>query len=525
MKQPILLIAFLIAISISLKAQSKGESTHNPIIYADVPDAAIIRVGDTYYMSSTTMHMCPGVPIMKSTDLVNWKLVNYAYDTLVDNEMMRLENGNNTYGRGSWASSIRYHEGVFYVTTFSATAGKTHVYTTKDIERGPWKATAFSPMLHDHSLFFDDDGRVYMVYGGGDIRLVELNNDLSGVKPGGVDQVIIKNAGSVASEKLMLHAEGSQLMKHNGLYYLFNITWPQGGMRTAIVHRASHIDGPYEGRVALQDRGIAQGCIIDTPEGDWYAHMFRDYGALGRIPYLIPMVWEDGWPVLGVDGKVPDNLDLPANKRDWSGIVTSDEFSRKKDDNSLPLAWQWNHLPDHRFWSLAQRKGYLRLTTGRVDADVLQVRNILTQRTMGPTSSASVMLDVSQMKDGDRAGLIALQKKYGYVGVKMADQQKTIVMVGAESDEAVVLAEIPFAGKKVYLKIDCDFRERTDKAYFFYSLNGKEWTRIGDPFQMSYTLPHFMGYRFGLFNYATQSAGGMVDFDYFRISPQIEAVR
>lgn len=525
MKYSIVLFVFLFSLCIHLKAQSKGESTHNPIIFADVPDAAIVRVGDTYYMSSTTMHMCPGVPIMKSTDLVNWKLVNYAYDTLVDNEMMRLENGHNTYGRGSWASSIRYHEGVFYVTTFSATAGKTHVYTTKDIEKGPWKATAFSPMLHDHSLFFDDDGRVYMVYGGGDIRLVELNSDLSGVKPGGVDKVIIKNAGGVASEKLMLHAEGSQLIKHNGQYYLFNITWPQGGMRTAIVHRASQIDGPYEGRVALQDHGIAQGCIIDTPEGDWYAYMFRDYGALGRIPYLIPMVWEDGWPVLGVDGKVPDNLDLPANKRDWSGIVTSDEFSRKKGDNSLPLAWQWNHLPDHRFWSLSQRKGYLRLTTGRVDADVLQVRNILTQRTMGPTSSASVLLDVSQMKDGDRTGLIALQKKYGYVGVKMEDQQKTIVMVGAEADEAVVLAEIPFFGEKVYFKIDCDFRERTDKAYFFYSLSGKEWTRIGEPFQMYYTLPHFMGYRFGLFNYATKNVGGMVDFDYFRISPQIEAVK
>lgn len=524
MKQLIFISTFLITLCVTLYAQSKEATTHNPIIYADVPDAAIVRVGDVYYMSSTTMHMSPGVPIMKSNDLVNWKLVSYAYDTLIDNEMMRLENGNNTYGRGSWASSIRYHEGVFYVTTFSATAGKTHVYTTTDIENGPWKAQEFSPMLHDHSLFFDDDGRVYMVYGGGDVRLVELNNDLSGVKPGGVDKVIVEDAGKVAAERLMLHAEGSQLMKHNGQYYLFNITWPQNDMRTVIIHRSDNIAGPYEGRVALKDRGIAQGCIIDTPEGDWYAYLFRDYGALGRIPYLVPMKWEDGWPVLGVDGTVPDNLDLPANRRDWSGIVTSDEFKRKKGDNSLPLAWQWNHLPDNRFWSLDQRKGYLRLTTGRVDTDVLQSRNMLTQRTMGPTSSATTKLDVSQMKDGDYAGLIALQKKYAYVGVKMENSTKSIVMVSAESDEPVVLAELPLNKKKVYFKIDCDFRERTDKAYFFYSLNGKDWTRIGEPLQMSYTLPHFMGYRFGLFNFATKSTGGFVDFDYFRISPNIEAL-
>src|SRR6476661_6272384 len=118
---------------------------HNPIIWADVPDMAMIRVGDTYYMSSTTMHMSPGLPIMKSKDLVNWKLVNYAYDTLGDNDAMTLQNGKNAYGAGSWASSLRYHDGTFYVTTFSSTTGKTHIYSTKDIEKGPWKEISFRP--------------------------------------------------------------------------------------------------------------------------------------------------------------------------------------------------------------------------------------------------------------------------------------------------------------------------------------------------------------------------------------------
>src|SRR4249920_3612297 len=140
---------------------SQAQKAHNPIIFADVPDMSMVRVGDTYYMSSTTMHMSPGVPIMKSKNLVNWKLVNYAYDTLADMDALNLVNGKSTYGRGSWASSIRYHNNTFYVTTFAQTTGKTYIYSTNNIEKGPWKRVTFSPSFHDHSLFFDD-GKVYM---------------------------------------------------------------------------------------------------------------------------------------------------------------------------------------------------------------------------------------------------------------------------------------------------------------------------------------------------------------------------
>src|SRR5687767_752337 len=129
-------IAFLALVYFSLIMPSQAQTATNPIIFADVPDLSMIRVGDTYYMSSTTMHMSPGVPIMKSKDLVNWKLINYAYDTLTNNDEINLQNGKVTYGRGSWASCIRYHKGTYYVSTFSATSGKTHVYTTKNIEKG-----------------------------------------------------------------------------------------------------------------------------------------------------------------------------------------------------------------------------------------------------------------------------------------------------------------------------------------------------------------------------------------------------
>lgn len=505
----------------SLFTNTASAQATNPIIYADVPDVAMIRVGDTYYMSSTTMHMSPGLPIMSSNDLVNWKLVSYAYDTLVDNDPMNLANGKTAYGRGSWASSIRYHRDTYYVSTFAATSGKTHIFSTKNIEKGPWKEIAFSPSLHDHSLFFDDDGKVFMVYGNKELKLIELKEDLTGIKEGGINQVIIED--STRPSQAMGNSglgEGSQLFKYKGKYYLFNITWPSGGMRTVVIHRAEKLTGPWEGRVALSDLGVAQGGLIDKPDGSWFAYLFRDYGAVGRIPYLVPVKWENGWPVLGENGKVPETLALPASKGLMPGIVASDEFTRKKGDSSLPLAWQWNHNPDNKSWSLGTRPGYLRLTTGRVDTSFLTARNMLTQRTIGPVGTGMTALDLSNMKDGDFAGLGLLQKNYGLVGVRVEGNRKVIVMVNAGSGKPVDEQSIAISQKLVYFKAECDFTNKKDVANFFYSLDGKSWKAIGTQLKMSYTLPHFMGYRFALFNYATKAAGGYADFNYFRISEE-----
>mgnify|MGYP000117905967 CR=1 FL=1 len=521
MNRPFAQSAVLVAAMISAVAPAVAQTARNPILHADVPDMAMIRVGETYYMSSTTMHMSPGLPIMKSKDLVNWELLNYAYETLADNEALNLQNGKSAYGAGSWASSLRHHQGVFYATTFSSTSGKTHVYRTKDIEKGPWTENSFRPSLHDHTLFFDDDGRVYMLYGAGNLRLVELNGDLSGLKPGGLNQVVINNASAVAGPNIGLPAEGSQLFKVHGKYYLFNITWPRGGMRTVIIHRADQITGPYEGRVALQDKGVAQGGLIDTPKGEWFAYLFRDYGAVGRIPYLVPVKWVEGWPVLGVDGKAPEELNLPASKGLIPGIVASDEFTRRPGEPALPLVWQWNHNPDAKFWSLSQRPGFLRLTAGRVDADFLKARNTLTQRVIGPECAGVTALDAAGMKDGDFAGLALLQKNYGLVGVKAEEGALLVVMVSAQSGSPAEVQRVRLKQKTVVLRAECDFRNRADKARFFYSLDGQSWTAIGNELKMAYTLPHFMGYRFGLFNFATQSPGGHADFDYFRISPKM----
>jgi beta-xylosidase len=514
-----------------------GETDTNPMIHADVPDISMIRVGDTYYMSSTTMHMSPGLPIMKSTDLVNWRILNYAHDRLADNDALNLEDGRNAYGQGSWASSLRYHNGVYYVSTFSATTGKTHVFHTNDIEREPWQEKSFRPSLHDASLFFDDDDKVYMLWGAGRLQLVELNADLSGMKVGGINTTVIENASEPAGTGIMLQAEGSQLFKQDGKYYLFNITWPRGGMRSVVLHRADQITGPWEGRLALQDQGIAQGGMIDTPDGKWFAYLFQDHGAVGRIPYLVPMSWQDGWPVLGTQGRVPMKLDLPTKHGLIPGIVDSDEFERNEQDRPLPLVWQWNHNPDDAHWSLSQRPGFLRIQTGRVEKNLLQARNTLTQRTIGPQCTGTIALDVSGMKDGDVAGLCLLQKEYGAVAVRVSGNTKHLVTLKASQRSRVggnridtsrsrvpdsaqenrEIVTLPEDQKIIHLRAVCDFGNRADKAYFYYSLDEETWMPIGDELVMRYTLPHFMGYRFGLFNYATKEAGGHADFDYFRI--------
>ncbi len=510
----------LITTSLNSPVSAQVNSARNPIIWADVPDMSMIRVGDSYYMSSTTMHMCPGVPIMKSKDLVNWQTISYAYETLGDNDAMNLVNNRNAYGRGTWASCIRYHNNTFYVSTFSSTTGKTYIFSTKDIEKGPWKEISFSPSFHDHSLVFDDDGRVYLIYGNKKLTLVELNADLSGVKTGGINQVIIENSSAPSGSDSGL-GEGSQLFMVNGKYYLFNITWPKGGMRTVVIHRADKITGPWEGKLVFQDLGVAQGGMVDTPEGNWYAYLFRDYGSVGRIPYILPMKWEDGWPVIGVNGKVPETIDLPASRGLIPGIVASDEFSRHKDERDLPLVWQWNHNPDNKLWSVTHRKGYLRLTTGRIDTILVTARNTLTQRTVGPVCSGSTCIDVSNMKEGDFAGLTLLQRKFGQIGVRFTNGTKLIVMVSAQSGKPIEIQSVPLTRKTVFLKAECDFRDKADVANFFYSLDGKKWTPIGSQLKMEYSMPHFMGYRFGLFNYATKTQGGFVDFDWFHISDQI----
>ncbi len=504
----------------------------NPVIWADVPDPDIIRVGDTYYMVSTTMYFNPGVPVMKSKDLVSWEICSYVYDTMADGAKQTLSNGQHDYGHGSWAASLRYHDGNFYVFFGSYGTNKSYIYKTNDIESGNWTKSEISGMYHDASMLFDDDGRNYLVYGGnGEIKIKELNSEMTGFAYGAQERTLLKTGLTG------LAGEGSHIQKINGWYYIFLIAWPNNSGRIELCYRSKSLTGNFEGKTVLNSglgtygSGVAQGGIVQTPDGNWYGLLFQDHGSVGRIPVLVPVSWQDGWPVMGVNGKAPIVLDMPGSHA-GTQLAKDDEFSYSS--NKLKLEWQWNHNPDNRYWSVTERPGWLRLKNGYTAQSIIHARNTLTMRTEGPSCSGVIKMDVSNMKPGDCAGLSAFQYNYGNVGVRVTDSgEKKIYMAtnGKYDSNGNVMnsadkiqEEVTLSGDTVYLKTDFQFNtvdsnynvsNNIDKVNFYYSLDGSNWKKIGTTVGMTYDLKLFTGYRNAIYSYATKSTGGYVDVDYF----------
>ncbi len=501
----------------AMTCEEQNSTFVNPVLWADVPDMDVIRVGSDYYMVSTTMYLMPGAPIMKSKDLVNWEIISYLFDRLDDDDAYNLSETTNSYARGQWAACIRYHQGKFYVL-FGGNGKKTYICSATD-PAGKWEKVIIDEYIHDASFLFDDNGKVYIVSGNSHIKLRELTPDMKGIKKSGINKEII----SGVPPGLL---EGSHLYKWNGNYYLTMIWWPHNGRRTQVCFRSKKIDGPYEMKIILDDNmgfhnhGVAQGAIFDTPEGNWYAMMFQDHGAVGRIPFLMPVRWVDGWPMLGDEnGKVPFTMKKPVQGYPSVPLVISDEFdnsfSKDKNKSALACNWQWNHHPDDALWSLTQRPGYLRLTNGVPVSHIFKARNTLSQRTEGPYCSVTTSLDVSHMKVGDCAGLSAFNFFYGLVAVQKEQDQSYIVMIDRDKE----IERVPLCRNNVYFKVNYDFM--TDKARFWYSLDGLKWMPIGKELVMVYTTDHFIGYRSALFNYSTKESGGYVDFDYFRYEREV----
>lgn len=513
MRKSVIAALSLVAALLLSACGPKTTTCVNPLTYTDIPDSDIIRVGDDYYMVSTTMYYCPGAPIMKSRDLVHWRLVNYVYDCLEDDDIYNMrDGGRHAYGSGQWATSLRYENGLYYALFIANDQRKTYVYTTDDIENGKWDRKVIDTPFHDASIFFED-GRAYVVWGNGDIRITELEPDLSAIKEGGVDQVLF----SCPRKGYMLRSEGAHIYHIGDYYYVLVIDWPLGSVRTETCWRSKTLLGEYEPKVMLQGAfdgrsdGVAQGPIIDTRKGDWYAVMFQDHGAVGRIPTLQPVSWVDGWPIMG-DNTVPVkeftvNLAESGSDYTWD----SDEF----DSPTLPLVWQWNHKPMDDCWSLSARPGWMRLTVGQSATCIRDARNSLTQRTVGPKCESSVKLDASGMQPGDFAGICAFQSNSGEIGVLVGEDSSRQVVLRLASPRTesrdVLLASLE--GSEVYLKINYDFN--TDQARFSYSLDGEQWSDSGEVLQMRFTLDYFTGYRTALFNYGP-TTGGYADFDYFR---------
>lgn len=512
------LISAAIMFLLSLAAFADGVGYRNPIINADVPDISVCRAGDTYYMVSTTMHLMPGAPVMKSKDFKHWETISYVFPRIDDGDRYNLIDGKTAYGQGQWAASIRYVKGKFYVWfTANGEPYKGFIYTADKAE-GPWTLLSRPPHFHDGSLFFDDDGKAYIFYGNQDGDVVELNSTLDAPVRS------FKTHVRDGIENGLL--EGSNMIKHDGKYYLLMISWPRGGKRREVCYRADNIEGPYTKKIILDSAlppfggGVAQGTIIDTPDGNWLGMFFQDRNGIGRTPCIMPCRWEDGWPVLGIEGKVPD--DLSTQYIHQTGILGSDEF----DSQQLSLYWQWNHNPIDDAWSLTSKPGALRLTTARIADNLFVAPNTITQRMEGPKSFATVSIDISKMKDGDRCGFTAFNGTSGVLNIskegrkyylEMQEQHLTLNRQHAvEKVDVKTMERLQLKKKKIYLRIYGDFTDGRDIATFAYSLNGRDFTSIGGEVKMPFDLStFFMGTKFAIFNYATKQLGGYIDVDWF----------
>lgn len=509
----------------------------NPLTYTDIPDNELIRVGDSYYMVSTTMYFCPVAPIMKSEDLVHWRIVSYVTDFIEDDDVYNLRDGRNAYGKGQWATSLRYEGGMYYALFIANDQpDKTYVFKTDDIEKGKWTKTELEGKFHDASMLFDD-GRLFILWGNGDLHLTELEPDASAVKKGGIDTLLIESP----REGYTLRAEGVHFYHIGDYYYVLEIDWPAGGVRTETCWRSRTLLGPYESKVVLSGAfdgrgdGVAQGGIVETQYGDWYAVMFQDHGAVGRIPTIQPVTWMDGWPVMGDNGVPMKEVTVNLTESGEDYVWASDEF----DDSSLALVWQWNHKPVDERWSLSERPGWMRLHTCGVADNISRARNTLTQRTVGPCSYSEVLMDASGLQAGDMAGLCAFQSNNGMIGVEVgADGAKNLVLRangngvrrgmkdGRPFMERFSESEVKYSesleSETVWLRVDYTFTpsegdlNAPDTAVFSWSYDGENWRSTDYVLRMRYSLDYFTGYRSALYCFPTISEGGYADFDYFR---------
>ena len=511
--------------NVSTNQTTDGRKFINPVLASDFPDPDVARLGDTYYMVSTTMHLFPGATILKSYDLVNWEYCAQPLEQLSTADKYSLIGGKDSYAQGMWAAALTAHEGKLYLLINGNDAGG-YMLSTDDPE-GAWQMQKLERSYYDPGLLFEGD-KVYVACGIGNIDICELDKNLK-----------FRKSTTVLRDKPGL--EGSHLYKIGDYYYIYATYggWPSG----QAIFRSKDITGPYEEKMLIektingQPNTVHQGALVETPTGEWWTMLMEDKGAIGRLPSLHPVAWADGWPTVAKDG-VPQ---LAYTKPDVGTtyqekiLPTNDNFRQYP----LGMQWQWNHNPDDGKWSLFERPGFLRLYTASVTDDLMQARNTLTQRifafhnTKSPygldtsrPSIGTVALNLKHMQEGDMAGLTIQQDPYAYIAVHVKDGKKQLIwgqdtLRTVDGFEPAAVTETSVSiDTVVYLRAQFDCG--TGKARFFYSTDNKEYVQLGSETTFRFNLSVFVGARFGIFNYAMQALGGYVDVDWFTTEEQFE---
>jgi len=535
-------LAALAALSLAT-AQSTATTFRNPVLWEDYPDLDVFRVGDVYYYSSSTFAYSPGAPLLKSYDLVNWEPVTHSVPTLNFGAKYNLNGSGSAYVKGIWASTLRYKASSDTFIWLGCVEGRTFVWTAANTnasrnngEVAPgawdWKSQGTIPSCYyDSGLLIDDDDKMYVAHGNPRISVAQLSADgksqLSAPK-------VVYDPGNGAT------VEGARMYKIKNTYYIF-VTRPAD--QEIVLKSTTGPYGPYTAKMLvnriagpLSSAGFAhQGGIVDTPDEKWYYVAFLDAYPGGRIPVVAPLTWgSDGFPSVTVDAKGAWAQEYPlpvkTGKRVAPGPGT-DEFKGK----GLSAHWEWNHNPDNRKWKLLEEGGLV-LQTADVTGDLFAAKNTLTRRITGPKSSGTFRLDVSGMKDGDKAGAVMFRDRSAYIAVSKEGNASKIVMVTGvtlnqnweTSGRGSVVATGPTLTdanlKDVWFKMDADitpaFGTNTERTTTFsYSVDGgKTFVKLGPAFAMANSWQYFTGYRFGVFNHATKALGGEVKVQSFTLA-------
>ncbi|KAK8075000.1 beta-xylosidase [Apiospora hydei] len=471
-------------------------SFNNPVLWDDLADLDISRVGDAFYYSASTMAYSPGAPILRSYDLVNWEYIGHSVPKLDWGSKYDLAGNTRAYVKGIWASTMRYrpsNKKWYWIGCIEF--GKTYVYTASDVT-GPWSlAGTMNTCLYDVGLFIDDDDSMYVAYGNTQLRVAKLASD--GLSITSDQQIYDGNSGGQST------LEGSRMYKRNGQYYVLvthpaNQEWtlksskPQSGYSIKVL--ANAVRPPVSG-----GGNPHQGGLIDTPNGDWYYMAFEDAYPGGRIPVLAPRDLGLGW--LPISGHVKWRLgnELPdAAAREARRLVHRDRFlQRHRPRRALGVEPQPGHEP---------------------------ARNTLTRRIRGPVSTATIVLDTSNMADGDRAGLSLFRDQTGWIGVRNDGGTFTVAMVNGinldsnwnTASTGTTSASAAASKGKIYLRGTVDIRPGgTRVGQFSYSTDGTSFKQLGNGLTLNNNWTYFIGYRWAIFNYATKALGGSVSVASF----------
>ncbi len=520
----------------------------NPIIDADYSDPDVVRVGDDYYMTASSFSDIPGLPVLHSKDLVNWTIIGHAIAEMPDYAKFKTPN----HGNAVWAPSIRYHNGEFFIYYGDPDLG---IFMTKTKNpAGPWEPLTLvhkAKGIIDCCPFWDEDGKAYLPHGYAGSRagvksiigMIEMTPD--GKSTIGQDRIIYD--GHLDNETI----EGAKMYKRGGWYYIFS---PAGGVPTGWqeVLRSKNPWGPYETRNVLEQgdtdiNGPHQGAWIDTPDGkeDWFIH-FQDKGPYGRVVNLEPMKWlENGWPVIGVD---PDGDERGVPVRTYKKPNVGKTYPRQTPQDSdefdsieLGKQWQWKDNPSALWYYCDAAASKLRLFSNALPENaktIYDLPNLLLQKFPARNFTATAKVQFfprkkdGKLMEGERAGIVVMGYNFGTLS--LMSRKDGIYLVQTEcykankgGEESEVEAVKVDDGKEMYLRMRLDYTgpkvpkqkpDYTAEATFYYSFDGKKYTKIGNPVKVD--VGHWIGAKFGMYCSRSWSSNdsGWLDIDWFRVT-------